>query len=89
MHLVGRCCQLCQAAVRAEGVRVLDLLESDPGGLDSPGSPSALGRWRRVLRALRLSAAQAQQLLLLRQAHLGKMRGIYQERQALNMQVRR
>lgn len=39
------------------------------------------------LQAMRLSAPQSQQLLMLRQAHLIKMRGIYEERQKLNLEV--
>jgi hypothetical protein len=29
-QVVGRCCQLCQAALRADGVRVLELIATDP-----------------------------------------------------------
>jgi hypothetical protein len=44
-------------------------------------------RWQRCLASMRLSAEQQEVVLLSRRAHLHRMSAIYQERQALNMQV--
>ncbi len=38
---------------------------------------------------MKLSPSQQQQLLMLRQSHLAKMRNIYEERQRLNLEVGR
>lgn len=37
---------------------------------------------------MKLSPGQQQQLLMLRQSHLAKMKTIYEERQRLNLEVR-
>jgi hypothetical protein len=66
---------------------VVELITRDACSLSSVGDGHE--RWRRALRALRMSAAQQEQLLLLRASHLVRMRAIYQERQELNMQVRK
>jgi len=85
-QLVGRSCQLCQAAVRAEGVRVLELITPDPDQLPRVGIlEEEQAGWGRVLDALHLTTEQQQSLLMLRQSHLSKMKGIYQERQNLNL----
>ena len=34
-QLVGRSCQLCQAALRSEGVRVVELISQDPATLST------------------------------------------------------
>lgn len=86
-QLVGRSCQLCQAALRAEGVKVVELITRDARSLGSVGDGHE--RWCRALRALRMSAAQQEQLLLLRASHLVRMRAIYEERQELNMKAMR
>lgn len=44
-------------------------------------------KWTQVLEALKLSAAQQEQLMANRKEHLNKLRRVYQERQELNMQV--
>lgn len=46
-------------------------------------------RWGRILEALRLVPRQEEALLALRKQHLARLKQIYQERQSLNMQVRR
>lgn len=85
-QLVGRSCQLCQAAVRAEGVKVLELITPDPDQLPKIGIlEEEQAGWGRVLDALHLTTEQQQSLLMLRQSHLSKMKCIYQERQNLNL----
>jgi hypothetical protein len=84
-QVVGRCCQLCQAAIRADGVRVLDLVARDPAEMSSAGDAAARALWERALGAMRLTPGQQQQLLLLRASHLAKLREIYKEREGLNM----
>jgi hypothetical protein len=84
--LVGTSCQLCQAAIRAEGARVLELIAGDPSQLSSAAHP-AQDRFYAALDAMRMTPQQEEQLLLLRGSHLEKMREIYAERQALNLQA--
>ena len=45
------------------------------------------GKWAEVLKALKLSDTQREQLMANRKEHLNKLRRIFQERQELNMQV--
>ena len=85
-QLVGTSCQLCQAAIRAEGARVLELIAGDPSQLSSATHP-AQDRFHAALDAMKLTPKQEEQLLLLRASHLDKMREIYAERQALNLQA--
>ena len=80
--LVGRCCQLCQAAIRAEGVRVLDLIK---GSLEEWESKGGDPKWEQVLKDVQLRAEQEQEMLMLRASHLDKMKEIYSERQQLNL----
>jgi len=82
--LVGRSCQLCQAAIRAEGVKVLDLISCDPKSKSRIGNDNA-EVWMKALVAMKMTHDQEQDLLLLRQSHLDKMRDIYAERQRLNL----
>lgn len=84
--LVGTSCQLCQAAIRAEGARVLELIAGDPSSLSSAEHPAA-ERFRAALDAMAMNPQQEEQLLLLRRSHLEKMREIYAERQALNLEA--
>ncbi|KAL4859779.1 hypothetical protein ACK3TF_000063 [Chlorella vulgaris] len=86
-QLVARSCQLCQAALRAEGVRVIELINKDPGSLSLVGSAAASERWTRCLEVMHLSQQQQEVLLLNRRSHLQRMRCIYLERQGLNMQA--
>jgi len=85
-QLVGTCCQLCQAAIRAEGARVLELIAGDPSQFSSAAHP-AQDRFHAALDSMKLTPQQEEQLLLLRSSHLEKMREIYAERQALNLQA--
>lgn len=85
-QLVGTSCQLCQAAIRAEGARVLELIAGDPSQLSSATHP-AQDRFHAALDAMKMTPQQQEQLLLLRGSHLEKMREIYAERQALNLQA--
>ena len=85
-QLVGTSCQLCQAAIRAEGARVLELIAGDPSQLSSAEHP-AHERFHKALEAMQMSPEQEEQLLLFRTAHLTKMREIYAERQALNLEA--
>jgi hypothetical protein len=80
--LVGRCCQLCQAAIRAEGVRVLDLIK---GSLEEWKNKGGDPKWDQVLKGVQLRAEQEQEMLMLRASHLDKMKEIYSERQQLNL----
>lgn len=82
--LVGRSCQLCQAAIRAEGVKVLDLISCDAKSKSRIGNENA-EVWMKALVAMKMTHDQEQDLLLLRQSHLDKMRDIYAERQRLNL----
>jgi hypothetical protein len=86
--LVGTSCQLCQAAIRAEGARVLELIAGDPSSLSSAEHPAS-ERFQAALDAMAMTPAQQDQLLLLRTAHLAKMREIYAQRQQLNMEAMR
>lgn len=85
-QLVGTSCQLCQAAIRAEGARVLELIAGDPSQLSSAEHPQE-ERFITALEAMQLSPQQEEQLLLLRKSHLSKMREIYAERQELNLEA--
>jgi hypothetical protein len=85
-QLVGTSCQLCQAAIRAEGARVLELIAGDPSQLSSAQHP-AQDRFSAALDAMHMTPQQEEQLLLLRASHLEKMREIYAERQALNLEA--
>lgn len=86
--IVGRSCQLCQAAVRAEGVKVLDLITKDPSELPKVGmSTEERDRWQKALEIMQLSPEQQDALLLLRKSHLEKMKLIYEERQGLNLKA--
>ena len=82
--LVGRSCQLCQAAIRAEGVKVLDLVMCDIQTAKKRGSDAGKV-WEEALEAMQMSPGQEQEMLLLRQSHLDKMKEIYSERQRLNL----
>ncbi|GAB4823937.1 hypothetical protein N2152v2_010983 [Parachlorella kessleri] len=86
-QLVGRACQLCQAALRVEGVRVIELIAKDPATMSLAENEEENRRWRRALEVMRLSPGQQQQLLMLRQSHLAKMQRIYEERQRLNLEA--
>lgn len=86
-QLVGRSCQLCQAALRAEGVKVMELISKDPHSFAAVGSTAEQQRWEACLRAMQLTGEQGEHLLLSRTAHLQRMRVIYQERHNLNMQA--
>lgn len=85
-QIVGRSCQLCQAAIRAEGVKVLDLIQNDPNSLSST-KESTRAVFDAALDKMNLSAVQQQQIMLHRKAHLERMREIYAERQNLNFQA--
>ncbi|PRW58753.1 hypothetical protein C2E21_2067 [Chlorella sorokiniana] len=86
-QLVGRGCQLCQAALRTDGVKVVELISRDPASFSKIGSADDSARWQHCLDAMALTGEQQEQLLLNRRAHLQRMRGIYQERHNLNMQA--
>lgn len=84
--IVGRCCQLCQAAIRSEGVKILELISRDPKSLSNTAGAES-SQWLAALDAVQLTPSQQEQLLLLRRSHLDRMREIYAERQALNMEA--
>lgn len=86
-QLVGRSCQLCQAALRAEGVKVMELISKDPNSFSTVSSEEEQRRWQACLDAMQLSRQQQEQLLLSRRSHLQHMRAIYQERHNLNMKA--
>lgn len=81
--LVGRSCQLCQAAIRAEGAKVLDLIVKSPAEISQTGQDQDC--WSNALTAIHMTPEQQEQLLLLRKSHLEKVKSIYAERQALNL----
>ncbi|GAB4814086.1 hypothetical protein N2152v2_001132 [Parachlorella kessleri] len=83
--LVGLCCQLRHSAMNAEGAKALALF--DGGRKWISGLEGNEGRWAGVIKALKLSEEQKEQLLQLRQEHLAKLRSIYQHRQDLNLQA--
>jgi hypothetical protein len=85
-QIVGRSCQLCQAAIRAEGIKVLDLIQSDATSLSST-KEATRAVFDTALDKMNLSAVQQQQIMLHRKAHLERMREIYAERQNLNFQA--
>lgn len=85
-QIVGRSCQLCQAAIRAEGVKVLDLIQSD-GTSWSSTKEATRAVFDTALDKMNLSTVQQQQIMLHRKAHLERMREIYAERQNLNFQA--
>ena len=80
--LVGRCCQLCQAAIRAEGVRVLDLIKGSMREWETKGGDP---KWDEALDRIQVRQDQEREMLLLRDSHLVKMREIYSEREQLNL----
>ncbi|KAL4444881.1 hypothetical protein ABPG77_003931 [Micractinium sp. CCAP 211/92] len=86
-QLVGRSCQLCQAALRAEGVKVMELISKDPNSFSTVSSEEEQRRWQMCLDAMQLSPQQQEHLLLSRRSHLQHMRAIYQERHNLNMKA--
>ncbi|KAL4448105.1 hypothetical protein ABPG75_005324 [Micractinium tetrahymenae] len=86
-QLVGRSCQLCQAALRAEGVKVMELISKDPNSFSTVSSEEEQRRWQACLDAMQLAPQQQENLLLSRRSHLQHMRAIYQERHNLNMQA--
>lgn len=79
---VGRSCQLCQAAIRAEGVQVLNLIN---GNVEKWKKKGGDPRWMKVLNDIQLTENQKRDMLLLRTSHLEKMKEIYSERQQLNL----
>lgn len=79
---VGRSCQLCQAAIRAEGVQVLNLINGNVQNWKQKGGDP---RWTKVLEDIQLSDGQKRDMLLMRSSHLSKMKEIYSERQQLNL----
>lgn len=79
---VGRSCQLCQAAIRSEGVQVLNLINGNMKKWKEKGGDP---RWAQVLEDIQLTEAQKRDMLLLRSSHLEKMKQIYSERQQLNL----
>ncbi|PSC67155.1 golgin subfamily B member, partial [Micractinium conductrix] len=85
-QIVGRSCQLCQAALRAEGVKVMELISKDPTSLSTVGTAAEQQRWQACLDTMHLTGQQQEALLLNRRSHLQRMRSIYQERHNLNMQ---
>lgn len=82
--MVGRSCQLCQAAIRAEGVRILDLITCDANKRERIGTGED-EPWNEALDKIKMTPEQQKQLLILRQSHLDKMRDIYSERERLNL----
>ena len=88
-QIVGRCCQLCQAALRAEGVRVFELIERTPEELKVRGKQDGeeQSAWLNAIEAMQLTREQEEQILLLRRSHLEKMRIVYNERQELNLEA--
>jgi len=79
---VGRSCQLCQAAIRAEGVQVLNLINGNIQKWKEKGEDP---RWTQILGDINLSDGQKRDMLLMRSSHLSKMKDIYSERQQLNL----
>ena len=49
------------------------------------GDAEERSRWERALALMQLARPQQEQLLLLRSAHLAKLREVYRERERLNM----
>lgn len=87
--IVGRCCQLCQAALRTEGPRAFELIERTPEDLRIRGKENGeeQSAWMYALMVMNLSQEQQEQLLLLRRSHLEKMKIVYKERQELNLEA--
>jgi hypothetical protein len=48
-QLVGRSCQLCQAALRVEGIKVIDLISRDPVSMSLAEDEAENQRWQRAL----------------------------------------
>ena len=65
----------------------MELMVRDMGQLTHIECHIKRAKWTQVLEALKLSAAQQEQLMANRKEHLNKLRRVYQERQELNMQV--
>ena len=76
-----------QAALRADGVKVMELISKDPSSLSTVDCAQEQQRWQRCLQVMHLSGEQQEGLLLNRRSHLARMRAIYQERHNLNMEV--
>ncbi|KAK9917755.1 hypothetical protein WJX75_007864 [Coccomyxa subellipsoidea] len=86
-ELVKRGCQLCQSAMRAEGIKVLALMSRDVAQMAHIECHIERAKWERILDVLRLTDAQAEKLLELRKVHLRNLRSLFEDRQRLNLQA--
>lgn len=68
-------------------MQVLELMVRDMGQLSHIECSVKRQKWTHVLQALKLTPDQREQVMGLRREHLNKLRGIFQDRQGLNMQV--
>ncbi|KAL3146023.1 hypothetical protein ABBQ38_015378 [Trebouxia sp. C0009 RCD-2024] len=86
--MVAQSCSTCSKAMRAEGVKVMELMVRDMGQLSYIECSVKRQKWTHVLQALKLTPHQREQLMGLRKSHLNKLRAVFQDRQQLNSQVR-
>lgn len=78
-------CTTCMYTLRAEGLRIEDVLERDDvkrGKL--PSSAESRDLWRRVVSALKLSDDQKARIMHMRERSLRSLRETYLERHRLN-----
>ncbi|CAL8464951.1 g4486 [Coccomyxa elongata] len=86
-ELVSEGCQLCQSAMRAEGIKVLALMSRDVAQMAHISCHIERAKWERIVDVLRLTEPQAEQLLELRKVHLRNLRELFEDRQRLNLQA--
>ncbi|EFN57652.1 expressed protein [Chlorella variabilis] len=63
--IVARSCQLCQAALRAEGVRVIELISKDPSSFSTVDSATEAARWAQCLHVMHLAPEQQEAMSLM------------------------
>ncbi|KAA6417573.1 MAG: hypothetical protein FRX49_12448 [Trebouxia sp. A1-2] len=85
--MVAQSCSTCNKAMRAEGIKVMELMVRDMGQLTHIECSVKRAKWTQVLAVLQLSPTQQDQLMANRKEHLNKLRKVYQDRQELNMQA--
>lgn len=87
--MVAQSCSTCGKAMRAEGIKVMELMVRDMEQLSHIECSIKRAKWTEVLAALKLTPTQREQLMANRKAQFNKLRTVYQERQELNMQAMR
>eukprot|EP00884_Botryococcus_braunii_P001627 jgi/Botrbrau1/11465/Bobra.27_4s0006.1 len=80
-------CSTFQRAMRANGLKVVELMAKRPDVATRVSCHVIRARWQHILSVLRLTSEQEEKIMDLRKTELGLLRKVYEQRQALNLQA--